>query len=289
MCFLFNGVVRVDFMVTGLVCAIVVAAVIDRITRQYRHQLRTANAELERRVAERTTELAHANHELLIRDRMATAGTLAAGVSHEIRTPLSVIMMAVDEVRSSQGLPDDVGPILSDVAEAAAQIAVILRDLSTLASPVEEPLRAVPLEGVIDGAVRLAAYQLRGRTRLERGPCEVPPVLGTSSRLVQVVLNLLVNAARAARPDADNVVRIGAESRGEEVALTVRDTGVGMDAATQARVFEPFFTTGRERGGTGLGLAICRSIVDAAGGRIEVDSALGRGTTMKVYLQTAAA
>jgi signal transduction histidine kinase len=288
MCFLFNGTVRLDFMLTGLVCAIVVSAGIERMARRHRIQLARAHAELEDRVAERTAQLALANHELMIRDRMATAGTLAAGVSHEIRTPLSVIMMAVEEVRDAGELPGDAGVILADVAEAAAQIAVILRDLSSLASPVEEPLGAVPLAPVIDGAVRLAAYQMRGRSRLERGPCDVPPVVGTSARLVQVVLNLLANAARAGRSDADNLVRISAELRDGEVALAVCDTGVGMDEETRARLFEPFYTTGRDRGGTGLGLAICRSIVDAAGGRIEVDSTLGIGTTMTVFLQVAA-
>jgi signal transduction histidine kinase len=286
MCLAFNGTVRLDFMVTGLVCAVAVHGGIERATRQYRHKLAEANAALEQRVAERTAALEIANHQLIARDRMATAGSLAAAVSHEIRTPLSVIVLAIDDIRA-----DDLAPetreIVDDVAEAGQRIATILRDLSTFATPIDEPLGAVELGAVIDSAARLAAYQMRGRTQLVRDPCDVPPVIGSASRLVQVVLNLLVNAARAAKPDAPCTVRIGATVVGAEVVLRVADTGVGMDTPTRARLFEPYFTTRRDRGGTGLGLAICRDIVTAAGGHIEVASEPGVGTTMSVHLQVA--
>ncbi len=307
MCFAFHGAVRADFMTTGLICAVVIGAILDRVTGHYRRALASANGALERRVAERTEQLEVANQalraaaaeqellqqKLMVSDRMATAGQFAAGVSHEIRNPLTVIAFAVDEARerlqeASAGKDAalrDVRGTLDDIGAATAHIAVVLKDLSTLAMPIEEPNGPVDLGKVIDSASRLAAYQLREHGELERGPSDVPLIHGSSARLVQLVLNLMVNAAKAARPGVHNVVRVWAEHAGEGVVLSVSDTGTGMDVATMARLFEPFFTTRRERGGTGLGLAICRTIAEAVGGRIEVQSAKDRGTTMRVHLR----
>ena len=105
--------------------------------------------------------------------------------------------------------------------------------------------------------------------------------------LVQLFLNLLVNAARATRHDAPNTIRITGQTEGEAVTLSISDTG--MSAETRARLFEPFFTTGAERGGTGLGLTICRSIAERFGGSIAVSSTLGVGTTVTVTLRRAQA
>jgi signal transduction histidine kinase len=271
MCFAFNGTVRLDFMVTGVVCAVAIAGAIEGATSRYRHRLAEANAALERRVLERTAELEQANR-------------LAAAVSHEIRTPLSVITLAAADARDAAANPEQ-AEMLDDVVEAAARIATILRDLSALTTRIDEPLGSVDVGGVVDIALRLVSYEMRGKVRLVRDAFDVPPIAANPSRLVQVVLNLLINAVRAAPADRPCTVRVAASADDGEVVLRVIDDGVGMDAATRARVFEPYFTTRGDRGGTGLGLAICRDIVTAAGGRIEVDSAPGHGTTMSVHLR----
>jgi signal transduction histidine kinase len=276
----FNRELRLDMMVTGFVCAVVIDRIINRITGQYR-------LKLEQRVRERTAELESVNRELMVRDRMASAGMLAAGVSHEIRSPLQVIAMAANEIREVAN--PETRPIVDDIASAASAIATILRDLSSIARPVDDPIAPVDLSEVVASASRLASYKLGPRVRLEHGSLAVPAVVGNTSRLLQLLLNLVVNAARASRDDALNVIRVSAATRGDAVVLAVEDTGTGMSADTLARVFEPFFTTGGKTGGTGLGLPICKSIVERMGGAIEIASTLGAGTTVSVRLKVAPA
>ena len=301
MSMLFYGHVQPQMMATGFIAAVVINHVVNRATRVYRQQLREAHATLERRVRERTVELETANDalrdavaaqhalrdELMIRDRMATAGMVAAGVSHEIRSPLGVIRIAVDEVQDMLEGPPEVKDLVRDISDAADRISTILRDLSSLARPVDDPISPIDLGGVIDSASRLASYRFGNGVVLERGNAVAPKVMGNSSRLAQLITNLLHNAARAKRPDATNVIRIALESTDDHVVLRVADTGTGMTAETKQKLFTPFFTTGQMTGGTGLGLTICRSIVDKMGGTIEVDSEHGAGTTVSVTLRRA--
>ena len=300
-----HGQVRNDMLVTGAVCALVIDPVIGRVTRHYRRRLAAANEVLEQRVTERTADLAAANRslreaaaeqaslrdELLARDRLATAGMLAAGVSHEIRSPLTVITMGVDELEQSLGAPDPAEQrlLVADLRAAASQIAAVIRDLSSLARPAGDPVGPMTLGPVIATALRLAGYQLRtGVSFVEREVTDAP-VVGNPSRLVQVVLNLLINAARATRDGAANTIAISAEAREATVLLRVTDTGTGMSRETQARLFQPFFTTGADRGGTGLGLSICKTIVERMGGTIAVRSTFGEGTVVEVVLPRAPA
>jgi signal transduction histidine kinase len=303
MSLLFNHTLRIDMMTTGFVCALVIHKVLARITGHYRRQLAVANQTLERRVHERTIELEDANtalhraaaleaslrDELMVRDRMATAGVLAAGVSHEIRSPLQVILIAVDEVRETLGPAVDryVSTTIDDIADAGARIALIVQDLSSFAKPVDDPLSAVKLGEAVASAARLASYKFGPGVTLTCDGIDVPPVVGNSGRLVQLVLNLLANAARATRPDVPNSMRVSAALEGDRVVLAIADTGTGMSPQTQARLFEAFFTTGGDRGGTGLGLVICKSLVEKMGGTIAITSELGVGTTVRLSLQRA--
>lgn len=287
MSLLFYGVVQPQMMATGFVAAVIINHVVDRVTRTYRQQLREAHETLERRVRERTMELEAARDELMIRDRMAIAGMVAAGVSHEIRSPLGVIRIAVDEVQDMLQGPPEVRDLVRDISDAADRITVILRDLSSVARPIDDPNGPIELGGVVDSASRLASYRFGNGVVLERGSTDAPMVFGNASRLGQLITNLLHNAARAKRADATNVIRISACEDGEHVVLRVSDTGTGMSPETQAKLFTPFFTTGAKTGGTGLGLTICKSIVEKMGGTIEISSELGAGTTVAVKLQRA--
>src|SRR4051812_21572269 len=196
MSLLFHGTVMPDMLITGFVCAVVIDRIINRISGTYRRKLADANRELERRVRERTADLERANEELLVRDRMATAGMLAAGVSHEIKSPLSVIRIAADELSELVACSDQ-RAMACDIAEAAMRIDTILRDLNSLARPVEDPITPTELAPVVETASRLASYKLAKGTGLINKLRDAPAVLGNSARLVQLLLNLIVNAARA--------------------------------------------------------------------------------------------
>jgi len=287
MSLLFHHTVRGDMLATGFVCAVVIDHVIRKITRKFRRRVEQLQLDLERRVQERTAELTAIRTELHVRDRLATAGTLAAGVCHEIRSPLSVLLMNVEELGDIADVPEDQAHMIADMRDAADRIAVIVRDLSSLARPGSEELTPVDLGPVIDSAGRLASYKFASNVVVAKSLGDIPPVIGNAGRLGQVVLNILTNAARATRADVANTISITTRTTADAVTLVIADSGTGMSRETQKRLFEPFFTTGEDRGGTGLGLTICRSIVERMGGTIAITSELDVGTIVEVTLRRA--
>ena len=155
----------------------------------------------------------------------------------------------------------------------------IVGDLRRLAKPSGPERVAVDLRPALESALRLAGNELRHRARVARRWSEAPPVLGSELRLVQVFVNLLLNAAQAideGRAGANEIgVSLARDARGWAV-VEITDTGRGMTEEIQARIFEPFFTT-RPGCGIGLGLSISRSIVTELGGEIAVSSTAGQG------------
>lgn len=282
--------IRAPMLLTSVVCAVVIDRVVQRITRHYRERLRAAHAELEQRVRDRTAALEQANRELIVRDRMATAGMLAAGVSHEIRSPLMVLQIGIAEIAEQlPEAPAELREQLHDLGDAADRIARIAKDLSSLARPADDPIEPTDVDAVIASAARLASYRFSRQITLERVAACVPRVAGSPARLVQVIVNLLVNAARATRDGTTNRIVITTELRGDRVVVGISDSGTGMTPETQARLFEPFYTTGKHDGGTGLGLVVSRSIVERMGGALTIRSTHGVGTTAEVALPVATA
>jgi PAS domain S-box-containing protein len=254
-----------------------------------------------------------ARRELIARtmqvDRMLAVGTLAAGVGHEINNPLAYVMAnvayATDEISRAQqqleklsvrepttgtvaaALSEVVG-ILAEVDEGTRRIRDIARDLSTFARNDEE-LRLIDLRAVADSALRMATPEIRQRARVVRHYDEIPQVRASVSRLSQVLLNLVVNAAHAIPKGAHDTNEIGVNIRSEggNVVVEIVDTGSGIAPEHRDRLFTPFFTTKPVGQGTGLGLAISRRIVRSLGGDIQLESAQGRGTTARVVLPAA--
>lgn len=238
------------------------------------------------------TELRAMRVRLAQADRLASVGMLAAGVAHEINNPLAYLIASLDFLRESQGSlasPAVVGA-LAEAWEGANRVRQVVRDLKAFSRPdVGRPTR-VDLHGMLDSAGNMASHEIRSRARLTKHYGTLPPVLANESRLAQVFLNLIVNAAQAIRGaspgDNEVALRTGTDASGWAF-VEIRDTGEGIPPAHLERVFEPFFSTKVERGGTGLGLAICKSTIDAMGGRIEVESRVGNGTLVRVSLPPA--
>jgi PAS domain S-box-containing protein len=238
--------------------------------------------------------------QLMISDRMASVGTLAAGVAHEINNPLAAVManleLALRDIaaiapRLEPGEVADLQDELRDARDAADSVRLIVRDLKVFSRADEEAKRdQVDVRKVLESTLRMCWNEIRHRARLVKDYGQVPLVLANESRLGQVFLNLVVNAAQAIPEGntAGNEIRIvtsvGSAGR---VRVDIRDTGPGIPPEVRNRLFTPFFTTKPVGLGTGLGLSICHRLVTDIGGEIHVESEVGRGTTFWVLLPPA--
>ncbi|MBI5478249.1 MAG: response regulator, partial [Deltaproteobacteria bacterium] len=179
---------------------------------------------------------------------------------------------------------------LQEAREGAERVRHIVRDLKTFSRPNEEQSGPIDLRRVIEASINMVFNEIKHRARLVKDYGATPPVAANESRLGQVFLNLLLNAAQAIPDGATdrNRIRIvtGTDPQGRVVA-EVHDSGAGMSAEVMARIFDPFFTTKPVGVGTGLGLPICRSIVTALGGTLEVESEVGAGSMFRVVLPPA--
>lgn len=230
---------------------------------------------------------------LLLADRMASVGMLAAGVAHEINNPLAYITanldFAIDQLAGASWA-GEVLEALREAREGARRVQQIVRDLKTFSRGEEEQRGPVDLRRVIEASINMAWNEIRHRARLVKDYGEVPPVEGNEGRLGQVFLNLLINAAQAIPAgQADrNEIRISTRrSPDGRVIVDVKDTGTGIPPDVRNRLFEPFFTTKPVGIGTGLGLTISQSIVSSMGGEITVESEVGRGSLFRVILPAA--
>jgi signal transduction histidine kinase len=281
--------------------------------RELMHERQRYNALLEDTVHARTAELASTNtrleeslqqlrqaqDQLLVSDRLATLGRLAAGVGHEINNPLAYILSNLryvqEELDRTEGSPSatEREELLSAVIEAyegAERVRLIAQDLKVLSRQDDATYGPVELLAVVRSAAKMAAHEIQPRARFV-ADCEgVPPVRGNGARLGQVLLNLFINAAHAIEPGRveQNEIRVVArQSAPGRVTLEVRDTGCGIPSENLERIFEPFFTTKPVGVGTGLGLPVCRNIIEALSGEFTVESQPGRGSTFRITLPVA--
>ncbi len=238
---------------------------------------------------------------LALTERLASVGTLAAGVAHEINNPLAWItsnlhyaLEELDKLRVAPqpALVDEVSEALTDARTGAERVGVIVRDLKMFSRAQDDQSGLVDVRRVLESSITMARNEIRHRALLERRFDDVPPVKGNEGRLSQVFLNLLINAAHAL-PEGDvthqRVVVSTSLDQNGNVVVMVRDTGQGIAPDVLPHIFDPFFTTKPVGQGTGLGLSICHSLVTALGGSIEVESEPGRGSTFRVLLPAAPA
>lgn len=219
--------------------------------------------------------------------KLATLGEVASGIAHELNQPLMVM-----RARLQQLLPQVEEPLrvqLQRLERQTEKMARIINHLRSFSRQSHDERRPVILTQVIDEALLLLGEQLRERgiaVEVASAP-DLPSVLADAGQLEQVVLNLLSNARDALvdRPDPRICIAVKAlDGSPPWLALSISDTGVGIPPETLEHIFEPFFTTKAAGQGTGLGLSISRGIVERHGGRIEVESTPGAGTTFRVVL-----
>jgi signal transduction histidine kinase/ActR/RegA family two-component response regulator len=283
----------------------------DELLRQAKSDLVKANADLERRVQERTADLKQANAALLRNieeqkkleeqlrhaQKMESIGRLAGGIAHEFNNILNIIQGYASLIRLEPSAGRVMDESLKIIDQQIKRAVSLVRQLLTVARRTAthlEPVYANDLVLAISELVKQSFPKtIEVALNLDPG---LPPVMADSNQLSQAILNICVNArdampvggkltVRTEKIDENKLRALHLESSAESyVSFVISDTGMGMDGEVRARIFEPFFTTKGVGEGTGLGLAIVYGIVKEHNGFIEVESAPGLGTTLRIYL-----
>lgn len=221
-------------------------------------------------------------------EHLLQVGQLASGVAHELKNPMTSIMNYADYLLQKyrdQLFEKRDSERLVRIIEGVERMDVFIRDLVMLARPSsgDEIADKVNVHEVIRQACHLCEITLsQHRAELERDLFATHPVVwGVPHLLVQVFVNVLSNSAAALTEDG-GVIKVTTRQEADELVCEVRDTGCGMDDETLARIFEPFYTRRRNTGGSGLGLPLVRTLVERHSGKIEVTSAPGEGTMVRL-------
>jgi PAS domain S-box-containing protein len=252
--------------------------------------------------AEKQAREAHdlLQRQLIFADRMASVGTLAAGAAHEINNPLAYVTanldMVIEELAELGGAAPSAALLAEwtamtvEAREGANRIAKIVRGLMSFSRTEQERRVVIDVTPTLELSCRLAFNEITHRARLVKDYGEIPRIEADETQLVQVFINLLVNAAQAlpeGHTEANEIRLVTTTDAQGRAVIEVRDTGSGIPESVIGRVFDPFFTTKPIGVGTGLGLSICHNIVTGLGGEITVHRREGGGTTFRVVLPAA--
>lgn len=230
--------------------------------------------------------------QLRVADRLASVGSLAAGMAHEINNPIAVIKSNVDYVTELVGEEAEVAEraemleALFDAGEGAIKISGIVQEMQSLARIKSLEPSAMDLGISLRSAVKLTAHQTQRRAEVVEDIAEGVLVFADSLSLSQVFVNLLINAAEALPSDReDNRIDVLCRNDGHEAIVEIRDNGPGISPANLMRVFDPFYTTKEVGQGTGLGLSTCRGLIESIGGELVLESNEGTGLLARVHLR----
>lgn len=241
---------------------------------------------------QREEELEISRQQYFHKEKMAAVGSLAAAVAHEINNPLAAIVgvaQAIDqECKSSHCAVYGAGCHPEMILEQAKRVMQITRQISEFSVPQSPEPELLDLNGLLRSTCNFVRFDRRFRLLemiLELEP-SLPAVFGTADHLVQVAMNLLINAADAleGKQDEPPRIRVVTGLRGGQIFLDVVDNGAGISPAHLDQVFVERFSTKPPGRGSGLGLALCRSLVRKMGGDIVIGSIWGKGTTVTVTL-----
>lgn len=270
------------------------AGAFNEMTRELRVARRERtewSGRLESRLQERTEELTRAQREVAHMDKTASLGRLAATVAHELNNPLGGILnyakltsRTLRESGADEALRRETDGYLLLIQKEAGRCGVIVRNLLTFARRSGAPMGPHALKPIVERALMLVRHHLEiSQIRVETPPFDGDDALVCDADQVhQALVALFVNAVEA-MPQG-GTLRVAIEGTPADIRVSVSDTGVGIAPDTLEHIFEPFFSTKDRQEGVGLGLAVVHGIVQRHGGRIEVESAVQRGTTFHLIL-----
>lgn len=269
---------------------------------------RELSQQLEERVQQQVRVIETTQLQLYQAEKMASIGQLAAGVAHEINNPIGFIRSNLSTARGyverlQQFAPaicanpplaeawkradmdfliEDFGALLKESVDGADRVARIVADLKGFSNVDHAEVEVVDLNDSLRSVCNVAHAQVSPKAEVVMDLGELPPLRCHAGRLNQVFLSLLLNAAQAM--DTRGEIRIRSRHAGSELRVEFADTGHGIAQDVLERIFDPFFTTRDVGRGTGLGLTVSRDVIAAHGGRIEVQSAPGKGSAFTVVL-----
>jgi signal transduction histidine kinase len=239
------------------------------------------NAELYRDLQAKMQELRETQEQLIQSAKLAAIGELASNIAHEINNPLTSIVGFTELSKDDDDL-DGVRKSLEIIEKEALRAREIVRQLLDFARKKPLQLTEVNINNVIRDVVFFSSSQTRmARVKVFEEYGDVPMTTGDFDQLKQVFLNVITNAVHA-MPGGGKIT-IRTSKQGDYILVSLADTGHGIPSEIRDRIFEPFFTTKKEKG-TGLGLSISYRIIQDHGGRIDVESEDGKGTTFLVRL-----
>jgi signal transduction histidine kinase len=256
------------------------------------------NEGLEARVDERTRELQETQTQLMQSEKLKSLGQLVAGVAHELNNPIGIVhanLQLLDEfigkLVAAQERGEDatkyreaITKLLSRGREGTERVKEIVQNLRTFSRMDQADLQTANLTEEIDSTLTLMEHRLKGVVEVSREYEELPEVRCYPGQLNQVFLNLLINACDVLEEDGGGRITIRTSPIEGGVRLEFSDSGPGIAPEVQSRIFDPFFTTKEVGKGTGLGLSLSHGIIERHGGRIQVSSEPGEGTTFVIEL-----
>jgi len=272
----------------------------------------------EQRILIRKLEEAHT--QLLQSEKLASLGQLAAGVAHEINNPIGFVnsnlgslrnyvgelLRLIDEVDAAVAplladapqikrriaelradadldfIRHDIGSLIAESIDGTARVRCIVQDLRDFSRTGETGWELADLHAGLESTLNVVWNEIKYKAEVVREYGTLPPVECRPSQINQVFMNLLVNAAQAIPERGQITLKSGCGP--DQAWIAIADTGIGIAPEIQARIFDPFFTTKPVGKGTGLGLSVSYGIIDKHGGRIELDSRPGEGTTITIWL-----
>jgi two-component system NtrC family sensor kinase len=265
---------------------------IELVSKQFNSmasKLEESRQTLERKVEERTRELKESQEAMVHQEKMVGIGQLAAGIAHELNTPLGTIIGYAQMLREDLAQQPAAAGNLTDVDEIVGQAGRcrdLVKNLLNFSRRSSTEKVNADINDIVVKILSLIEhdFEMKGvQLHTELDP-RIPKTRVNENEIAQVILNLANNAADSMPSGGDLEVSTNYEDALDRVCIAVRDTGSGIKDSDRTRVFEPFFTTKEVGKGTGLGLSICYKIVEDHLGSIEFETALGKGTTFRIYL-----
>jgi signal transduction histidine kinase len=223
--------------------------------------------------------------QLAYNEKMAELGRIAAGVVHELNAPLSVIISASQMIMREEGVPESAREMIDRISTEAQRLSLMTRGILSFSSH-EEPCGDADVNLTVEFVLDFICYEAarRGVSLMRNLDHRLPVVRVDSNVLKQIVINIAMNALQAMETEGGRLLVESKDLNNSEVCIAIADTGPGIAAESLARIFEPYYTTKRPGEGTGLGLFVTKTLVENLGGRIEVSSAVGEGTTFIITL-----